>query len=80
MILRVALRNSVRNRRRTLLTAVAIAAGLALLLVFTGMADGAHEKMAEIGVSMGLGDVVVHARGYTDAQLQAIARFLSRQR
>ena len=66
MILQVALRNSVRNRRRTLLTAVAIAAGLALLLVFTGMADGAHEKMAEIGVSMGLGDVVVHARGYTD--------------
>ncbi|MEZ4222477.1 MAG: FtsX-like permease family protein [Polyangiaceae bacterium] len=66
MILRLALRNSLRNRRRTLLTAVAIAAGFALLIVFMGMGDGAHEKMAEIGVSMGLGDVVVHAQGYAD--------------
>lgn len=66
MIFRLALRNSLRNRRRTVLTAIAIAVSFALLVVFLGMSDGAHEDMAEIGVSMGLGDVVVHARGYSD--------------
>lgn len=66
MILRLALKNSLRNRRRTLLTAIAISLSFALLIVFTGMGDGAHETMAEIGVSMGLGDVVVQARGYQD--------------
>ena len=66
MIVRLALKNSLRNRRRTLLMAVAIALSFALLIVFIGMSDGSHESMAEIGVSMGLGDVVVQARGYQD--------------
>jgi ABC-type lipoprotein release transport system permease subunit len=57
------MRNVVRHRRRSLLTALAIVASYALLLVFTGIADGAHEQMAEIGVRMGLGDVVVRAQG-----------------
>jgi len=66
MVFRLAFRNSLRNRRRTLLTAIAISLSFALLLVFLGIGDGVHEKMAEIGVSMGLGDVVVHAEGYSD--------------
>ncbi len=66
MILRLALRNSLRNRRRTLLTALAISLSFALLIVFLGIGDGVHEKMADIGVSMGLGDVVVHHQGYSD--------------
>jgi lipoprotein-releasing system permease protein len=66
MVFRLALRNALRNRRRTLLTALAISLSFALLIVFTGIADGAHEKIAELGVSMGLGDVVVQARGYED--------------
>ncbi len=66
MILRLALRNCVRNLRRTALVAAAISLSLALLIVFIGMSDGAHQDMAEIGVSMGLGDLVVQQRGYTD--------------
>lgn len=66
MIFKLAARNSLRNRRRTALTAAAVILSFALLIVFTGMGDGAHETMAEIGVSMGLGDVIVQARGYQE--------------
>lgn len=66
LLLRLALRNCLRNGRRTILTAFAISVSFALLVVFTGIADGAHEEMADIGVSMGLGHVLVRARGYTD--------------
>ncbi len=66
MIARLALRNSIRNRRRTLLAAIAISLSFALLIVFLGIGDGVHEKMAGIGVSMGLGDVLVHQEGYSD--------------
>jgi ABC-type lipoprotein release transport system permease subunit len=66
MILRIALRNVVRQRRRSVLTMLAIVLSFALLIVLTGIADGAHEQMAEIGVRMGLGDVVVYADGYRD--------------
>lgn len=64
MILRIAFRNVLRQRRRTALTVVAIVASFALLIVLTGISDGAHEQIAEIGVRMGLGDVVVYAPGY----------------
>ncbi len=66
MIVKLALRNSLRNRRRSALTAAAICLSFSLLIVFTGMGDGAHETMAEMGIGMGLGDVVVQARGYQD--------------
>jgi len=66
LVLRLALRNSLRNRRRTLLAGVAISASFALLIVFLGIGDGVHEKMADIGVRMGLGDVIVQHTGYAD--------------
>jgi ABC-type lipoprotein release transport system permease subunit len=66
LVLKLALRNSLRNRRRTSLAGVAISASFALLVVFLGIGDGVHEKMADIGVRMGLGDVIVEHVGYTD--------------
>jgi ABC-type lipoprotein release transport system permease subunit len=66
MVLRLALRNVLRHRRRSLLTALAVVSSFALLLVATGLADGAHEAMADTGVRMGLGHTVVQARGYQD--------------
>jgi ABC-type lipoprotein release transport system permease subunit len=66
MILRLALRNSLRSRRRTALAALAISSSFALLLILLGIGDGIHEKMAEIGVGMGLGDVLVQQAGYAD--------------
>src|SRR5690348_3454472 len=64
MLLRIALRNLLRQRRRTIILMITIVFSLALLLVFTGLADGAHQAMADIGVRMGLGDVVVYPAGY----------------
>jgi lipoprotein-releasing system permease protein len=66
LVLRLALRNSLRNRRRTLLAGIAICTSFALLIVFMGIGDGVHERMADIGVRMGLGDVIVEQQGYTD--------------
>lgn len=75
MVLRIALRNVVRQRRRSALTMLAIVLSFALLIVLTGIADGAHEQMAEIGVRMGLGDVVVYADGYReDPSLDRLVR------
>src|SRR3569833_3537279 len=64
MLLRIALRNLLRQRRRTLILLITVVFSLALLLVFTGLADGGHQAMADIGVRMGLGHVVVYPAGY----------------
>src|SRR3569623_166514 len=64
MLLRSALRNLLRQRRRTLILLITVVLSLALLLVLTGLADGGHQAMADIGVRMGLGHVVVYPAGY----------------
>ncbi|HSR50524.1 MAG TPA: ABC transporter permease [Acidobacteriota bacterium] len=63
-ILRIAWRNLWRNTRRTLLTALTVSLGLALLLVSLGLGDGAHQQMIESAVRMGSGHVIVQADGY----------------
>ncbi|MEO8548908.1 MAG: ABC transporter permease, partial [Kofleriaceae bacterium] len=66
MLLRIALRNLLRQRRRTLILMITVVFSFALLLVFTGLADGGHQAMADIGVRMGLGHVVVYPTGYRE--------------
>lgn len=66
MLLRIALRNLLRQRRRTLILLITIVLSFSLLLVFTGLADGGHQAMANIGVRMGLGHVVVYPAGYRE--------------
>jgi ABC-type lipoprotein release transport system permease subunit len=66
MIWRLASRNSLRNRRRTLLAALAISLSFALLIVFLGIGDGVHEAMADVGVSMGLGHLIIDHEGFSD--------------
>lgn len=66
MLLRIALRNLLRQRRRTAILTVTIVLSFAVLIVFTGLADGAHQAMADIGVRMGLGHVVVYPAGYRE--------------
>jgi lipoprotein-releasing system permease protein len=63
-ILRLAFRNVLRQRRRSALTVVAIVLSLSMFLVLRGVGDGVHQQMAEIGVRMGLGDVVIYRKGY----------------
>lgn len=72
LLLTLAWRNLWRNSRRTLLTALALGFGLALLLVALGLRDGAHEQMITNGVRLGGGHVVVQAQGYQETRAQEL--------
>ncbi|MDT8997732.1 FtsX-like permease family protein [Paucibacter sp. APW11] len=64
---RLALRNLLRNRRRSLLTALVIVCTLVLMTVFQGLSDGGHRAMIEVGVRMGLGHLIVNGQGYVES-------------
>lgn len=72
LLAKIAWRNLWRNSRRTLLTALALGLGLALLLVALGLREGAHEQMITNGVRLGGGHVVVQARGYQETRAQEL--------
>lgn len=63
---RLALRNLLRNRRRTGLTAFILVATMTLMTVFQGLSDGGHRAMIDMGVHMGLGHLIVQGEGYAD--------------
>jgi len=64
LLLRLAWRNLWRHTRRTVLTAAAVALGLALVLVFLGLQDGQHAQMIQSAVRMSSGHVLFQAPGY----------------
>jgi ABC-type lipoprotein release transport system permease subunit len=64
LLVRIGWRNLWRNPRGTLLTALAMGLGLALLLISLGLLDGNHEQMVGNAVRFGSGHVVVQPRGY----------------
>jgi len=70
LLVKVGWRNLWRNPRRTLLTALALCVGLALLLISLGLIYGSHEQKIANGVQLGAGHVVVQARGYQDTRAQ----------
>lgn len=67
LLLRLAWRSFLRHRWRSAITATAISLGLAMMLLFVGIADDGHARMAELGIRMGSGHVVVHDKGYAEA-------------
>jgi ABC-type lipoprotein release transport system permease subunit len=66
LTLRLAWRSFLRHRRRSAITSLALALGLAMMLVVVGIANGAHARMVELGVRMGAGHVIVEGRGYRE--------------
>jgi ABC-type lipoprotein release transport system permease subunit len=68
MLLKMAIRNLWRNKRRTLITSAAVALGLAMLIFSSGFADGAHGQMIEAGVQSMAGHVVIQGEGYQKKQ------------
>ncbi|MCA9622436.1 MAG: ABC transporter permease [Myxococcales bacterium] len=64
----IAYRSFIRQRRRSILSAAAISLSLALMLVFVGFADDGHTRMAEIGIRLGAGHVLVQGSGYQERQ------------
>ncbi|MGC2182475.1 MAG: ABC transporter permease [Terriglobales bacterium] len=62
----MAWRNVWRNRRRSVLTVVAIALGLAFNIFMRGIGDGFHEQMVDNSVRAEIGHIQIHASGYHD--------------
>jgi ABC-type lipoprotein release transport system permease subunit len=72
LLVKIGWRNLWRNSRGTLLTALALGLGLALLLISLGLLDGSHEQMIANAVRFGTGHVVIQAQGYQDTGSQAL--------
>ncbi len=66
MLPRLAWRNVLRNRRRSVITILSIALGLAALTFLWGFIDGMNSEMVENTTRYMAGDVQVHVRGYHD--------------
>ncbi|MDH3272519.1 MAG: ABC transporter permease, partial [Gemmatimonadota bacterium] len=64
---RLALRGVLREARRSVLTASAMALGLALLIVSRAIADGAHEDWVETGVRLASGHLAIQAPGFQES-------------
>ena len=67
LLVRLALRGVFREARRSLLTASAMALGLALLIFSRALADGAHEDWIDLGVRLASGHVAVQAPGFLES-------------
>jgi ABC-type lipoprotein release transport system permease subunit len=66
MLLSLAWRNVLRNRRRSAITISAIAIGLAAMTFLWGMIDGINRQMVENTTRYFAGDAQVHLKGYHD--------------
>ena len=66
MLLRLAFRNLLRHRRRTIITVIAIALGLGLLIFSSGFGDGMHNQVIRDGVAGMAGHVVVQGAGWQE--------------
>jgi ABC-type lipoprotein release transport system permease subunit len=67
ILARLAIRNLIREGRRSLLTASAMVVGLGLLILSRSLADGAHEDWIDTGVRLGSGHVALQAPGYLES-------------
>jgi ABC-type lipoprotein release transport system permease subunit len=66
MLMKMALRNLGRNRRRTVITLVSIAFGLMLALIFTGIGDSQYAKLIDGAAGLGWGHIAVMPPEYID--------------
>lgn len=65
---KLAWRNLWRRRRRTWITALSIAVGVALCLFFTGISDGMYGRLIAMATRLGSGYLVVENPEYRDDQ------------
>jgi len=64
LMIRLALRNLLRQVRRSILTALALIIGGALLMFSVSLGDGTHEDWIESAVRMGSGHIALQAPGF----------------
>ncbi len=66
MILKIAFRNTFRQKRRTILTGLAMIVGFMLLSVSIGLTDGAYGNIIAMFTRNRIGHIQVHREGYLD--------------
>ncbi len=64
MILKIAFRNIFRQKRRTILTALAMIVGFTLSSLVIGLSDGAYSNIIEMFTGNRIGHIQVHREGY----------------
>jgi ABC-type lipoprotein release transport system permease subunit len=67
-VLRLAFRHTLRNRRRSLITVLAMAFSLAIMVIYIGLTDGLLRDTRENAIMNEIGHVQVHAPGYMDTK------------
>lgn len=68
LTLKLAWRSFRRHKRRSIITVAAVSLSLAMMIIFVGIGDDGHARMAEIGIRMGAGHVLVQGKGYQAAE------------
>jgi putative ABC transport system permease protein len=66
-LIKIAVRNLFRYKRRTLLTSSLIAFGVVLVIVFGGLAISFKTQMVGILTNTALGDLQIHKKGYVES-------------
>lgn len=66
ILLKLAVRNLLRNKRRTAITMTGIALGLALMVFSNNISFGSHNAMLRTAIGMMAGHVVIQGQGYQD--------------
>ncbi len=66
MIFRIALRNTLRQKRRTILTALTMVGGFVLASISVGWSDGTYSHIINMFTRNQLGHIQVHGKGYLD--------------
>lgn len=70
-LIRIAVRNVLRNRRRTLITLAALLVGVAVMVSIRGLLNGFQRSLVESVVAGQTGAVQVHKKGYLKNVLAA---------
>ncbi|HSH13495.1 MAG TPA: ABC transporter permease, partial [Desulfurivibrionaceae bacterium] len=65
-LFKMAWRNLLRNRRRTLITAFSVAFGVLLSVTFTASGDYSYTNLINTSVTLGFGHLAVEPPGYND--------------
>ncbi|PIQ89455.1 MAG: hypothetical protein COV72_02820 [Candidatus Omnitrophica bacterium CG11_big_fil_rev_8_21_14_0_20_42_13] len=66
--IKIALRNIIRNKRRSLITVSAVGFGLGALIFIWSFVDGAHIQMIENYTSLLTGHIQIHSRGFNQRE------------
>ena len=73
MYFQIALRNALRQKRRSLLVAVAIALGLASMILADGMMRGLQDLMLAQATETFMGEAQIHCEGFLDTLAMELA-------